>query len=206
MTSALVTILRMRAEAFFGQGGHQLDGIDDDVLAGREFERDLSLGQQLQSQLAIFSELLVESTDRFSGNIFHDCVLSLHVNGAVIVAMIAMGMVQVPVDQVVDVVAVRHGLVTAARAVDMAGFMATALMRHAAAGVRGVDVKTMLFDYAVLLMVQVPIVKVIDMAAVLDRGVATLRSMLVRVIHVFVGRHDERSGCDEWSVHLEAYD
>lgn len=45
-------------------------------------------------------------------------------NGAVIVAVVAVGVVQVTIDEVVDVVAVRHRLMTAAGAVDVPGFVA----------------------------------------------------------------------------------
>lgn len=38
---------------------------------------------------------------------------------AVVVAVIAMGMVQMTIDQIVHVIAVRHGFVAAAGAVDM---------------------------------------------------------------------------------------
>ena len=53
-----------------------------------------------------------------------------------IIAMVAMGMVQVPIHQIVDVVAVRHRLVTATGPVLMARLVSgAAMIRRAAIGV-----------------------------------------------------------------------
>lgn len=52
---------------------------------------------------------------------------------AVIVAMIAMRVMQVAIDQIVDVITMWHGLVPASRSMHMAGLMAGALMRRRAA-------------------------------------------------------------------------
>lgn len=47
---------------------------------------------------------------------------------AVIVAVAAMRMVQMPVHQIIDVIAVRHGRMTAAGTMHMPGFVPAALM------------------------------------------------------------------------------
>jgi hypothetical protein len=55
-----------------------------------------------------------------------------HVDGAVIVAMIAMGMMEMARDQVVEVIAVGNRLVTAAGAVNVARFVAAAVVSRSA--------------------------------------------------------------------------
>ncbi len=72
--------------------------------------------------------------------------------------MIAVRMMEVAADAVVQVVAVGDCLVTAARAVDMAGLMTTAAMiRGAAIGVVGGDVDHVLVDMISMQMVEVAI-------------------------------------------------
>ncbi len=51
-----------------------------------------------------------------------------------VVAVIAVRMMQVTVDEVVDMVAVRHGLMTATRAVNVTGLVTRAAMLRGAAG------------------------------------------------------------------------
>ncbi|GMV91731.1 MAG: hypothetical protein AMXMBFR82_15090 [Candidatus Hydrogenedentota bacterium] len=54
-------------------------------------------------------------------------LLRLHnLHRPVVVAVVAVGMVKVAVDEVIDVVAVGHGFVTATRSVDMRGIVAFA--------------------------------------------------------------------------------
>ncbi len=55
----------------------------------------------------------------------------------VVVAVIAVRVVQVAIDEIVDVIAVRHGFVSAARAMDVVGSMTgAAVVRRAPVGVR----------------------------------------------------------------------
>jgi hypothetical protein len=53
-------------------------------------------------------------------------------NRAVVVAMIAVRMMQVAVDQVVDMIAMRHRFVPASRLVDMSRFMTAAVVARCA--------------------------------------------------------------------------
>jgi hypothetical protein len=55
-----------------------------------------------------------------------------HGDGSVIIAMIAVGMMKVSGDQVVDVIAVGNRLVAAGGAMNMSGFMATAVVARGA--------------------------------------------------------------------------
>lgn len=101
-----------------------------------------------------------------------------------VVAMTIVGMVQMPIDQIIDVVAVRNRWVSATRPMHMVGAVARAGMppgatRRIFAG----NLDDMLFHLAVgCRVVQVSIVEVIDMAVVLDSGMATALAMDVVVV------------------------
>jgi hypothetical protein len=97
--------------------------------------------------------------------------------------MLAVGVVEVIADQVVDVIAVRHGLMTAALAVRVIGGVAAAVvLLRAAIGARVVDLEDVLVDVTVVRMVQVTVVQVVDVIAVLDAGMAAARAVAVWVI------------------------
>jgi len=91
----------------------------------------------------------------------------------VVVAVSAMGVMQVPGDQIVDVVPVRKRLVSAALAVLVSGGMpAAGVVRHATIGIGPADRKPMVVDVPVVQVVQVPVVDVIGVSLVADRRVA----------------------------------
>jgi hypothetical protein len=95
-----------------------------------------------------------------------------------VVAMVAVGEVQVAIDEVADVVTVRDGLVSTSRSVDVALLVAAAfVIRRAARGVRRAYLDDMLVDVAVVHVVQVSIVKVVDVVAMTHGGVAASRAM-----------------------------
>jgi hypothetical protein len=110
----------------------------------------------------------------------------------VVVAVVAVRVVQVPVHQVVDVVAVGGCCVAAAGAM-LVGFLVTAaVMAWSASGrVRRVDCQGMFLDLAAVLVVQVAVVQVIDVAIMQDGGVPAVRAVLVGVALV-VSRHVNR--------------
>ena len=101
--------------------------------------------------------------------------------------MIAVGMVQMTINQVVHVIAVRHGFMTTARAVDMARVVRAARMALGALiGIRRRD-----FNYVVVVMIamrmqQMTVAQVIGMPVVLDRGVATVGTVVVFMIVVSI--------------------
>ncbi len=88
--------------------------------------------------------------------------------------MIAVGVMQPAVYQVVEMVAVRHGLVAAAGTVLVT--VATVL-RSAAHGVQIADLDHVLIDMPLMGMNQMAILKVIDMVPVADREMAAVRAM-----------------------------
>ena len=100
--------------------------------------------------------------------------------------MIAMRMVQVAIDQIVDVISVRNCFVTAVGAVNVACVMPAALMVwRASRWVCIGNVQVMLFDLSVWPhVVQVPVVQIIDVIPVLDTGMFAVRTMNVVVLGV----------------------
>lgn len=101
-----------------------------------------------------------------------------------IVAMIAMGMVKVTVDKVVDVVAVRYRFVPASGTVNVVRIVPlTGVSGRAAARIGVGDFQGVFFDLAVGSdVMQVTVVEVVDVVAVLNSGVFAVRTVLVVVI------------------------
>ena len=110
----------------------------------------------------------------------------------VVVAVVAVRMMEVTADAVVQVVAVGNCLVTAAGAVDMARIMTAATMiRGAAIGIVIGDVDHVLVDMISMRVVEVTIVQVVDVPAVSHGGVPATRTVLVSVVRM-VGRGASR--------------
>jgi hypothetical protein len=104
---------------------------------------------------------------------------------AVIVAVPGVRMVQVPADEVVDVIAVRDGVVPAARPVHVTRNVGAAGVRgRARRRVRSVDADCALVDVAGVGVVQMPVVQVIGVAAVCDRRMTAAGTVGVSVVGV----------------------
>lgn len=102
--------------------------------------------------------------------------------------MVAVRIVQVAIDQIADVVTMRHGLMAATRTVDMTRLVTTATVLGRATGGVGLrDGNHVFVDVVAVRMVQVTIMQIVDMAFVADGGVAAARTMLVVVV-VVVGQ------------------
>ena len=90
-------------------------------------------------------------------------------HGAVVVAVSAVRVVQVAIDQVVHVVAVRNGFVAAALSMNMALVVPRALVRwRALIGVLLAHRDLVLIDVITVGMMQVPVVQVVDVPIVFD--------------------------------------
>lgn len=117
----------------------------------------------------------------------------------VVVAVIAVRMVQMTVDQVIDMVAVRHRFVAAAGSVRMSCAVAgTMMLRRAAVRVGGADGDHVLVDMVAMHVVQMAVVQEIDVAFVAHRSVTALRAVLVVVMGVLSAAGHRRSpvgGC-----------
>ena len=103
---------------------------------------------------------------------------------AVIVAVVAVGVMQMPIDEVADVIAVRNRRVTTVGSVYVVGVMAIAFVGATAIGVRVGDFDGMLVVVIFVRAVQVPVVQIADVIAVLDGDVAAVRTMLMIVVFV----------------------
>jgi hypothetical protein len=117
----------------------------------------------------------------------------------VVVTVVAVRVVQVTVDQVVGMVAVRHLLVATAGAVLMAGVVtATIMLGRAARGVGRVHLQLMLLDVAARGVMQVAVVQVIGVVAVAEGRVAAAGAVLVRVSLVMGGHAQVSSLLSRW--------
>jgi hypothetical protein len=100
--------------------------------------------------------------------------------------MVPVGMMQVAVDQIVDVVAVRHRLVPAPGSMHVARLVTgAAVLRRAAVRIARRDLDHVLVSMIAMRMVQVTIVKIVDVIAVANGRMAAIGAVLMRVIGVF---------------------
>lgn len=108
-----------------------------------------------------------------------------------VVAVVAVRMVQMPVHQIVGVVSVRYCGVPAVRAVAMTGVVLTAVVvRRAVGWVPGTDRQPVFVHVSVVRVMEVAVVKIVDMAVVPDRRVSAARTVLMVVSLVDVVRHE----------------
>jgi hypothetical protein len=95
-----------------------------------------------------------------------------------VVAMVAVGMVQVALDQIVYVVAMRNGFVAATGTMLVIHIVATTLVIRRASGWIGPsDGYRMFVAVALVRMVQMAIVQIVDVTVVHDRGVPAAGSV-----------------------------
>jgi hypothetical protein len=112
----------------------------------------------------------------------------------VIVAVVAVRMVQVARYQVVDMIAVRNRFMPAACAVDVClGMPAALVLWRTPRRVRRSNLDATFVDVAVMELMQVPVVQVVDVAAMSDRAVAAVGTVLMRMILVDAMRGHELS-------------
>lgn len=97
------------------------------------------------------------------------------------VAVVAVRVVQLAVDEVVDVVAVRDRVVAAAGAVDVVGGMSVGRL-GVLRGVGRVDGDRVLVDVVLMRMMQMTVVNVVDVALVADGRVPAARAVHVVVV------------------------
>jgi len=95
-----------------------------------------------------------------------------------IVAMATMGVVKMASDQVIHMVSVRHGFVTAVGAVYMALRVTfTFMSRSTVLGIGLADVYDMLINMVAVRVMQMTIMKVADMVIVRDASVTAFRAV-----------------------------
>ena len=106
-----------------------------------------------------------------------------------VVAVIPVGMMQVPFHQVIDVIPVRYGRMPAVRAMNVVVVVALAVVHDASVGVGVRDRYDMLVVMAFMGAVQVPVVQVPYMVPVSNGYVTAVRAVLVGVVFVDDVRH-----------------
>jgi hypothetical protein len=101
------------------------------------------------------------------------------------VAVIAVRVVQVPVHEIVHVIAVWYRGVAAVGTVHVAGIVATALVRGRATGRHRIrNLEGVLMHIARVLMMQMAVVQVVHVVVVLNARVAAARTVNVGVVRV----------------------
>jgi hypothetical protein len=100
-----------------------------------------------------------------------------------VIAMRAMGEVQMAGDQIINMVSVRHGLMSAVRAMAMSGLVPLAAMgRRASSRVFHGDTEPMFIDMIAVWMVQMSIVQVVGVTVMGDGRMPAVRSVLMGVM------------------------
>src|SRR5712675_1968014 len=103
-----------------------------------------------------------------------------------------MRMMEVITDEIVDMITMWYGLVSASRTVSVTVFVSRALMIGRAPGGIGVrDLNRMLRHPIAFWMMQMPIMQVVDVISVLNRRVATTCAVFMRVVAMLIIRHRE---------------
>jgi hypothetical protein len=97
---------------------------------------------------------------------------------AVVVAMIAMRMMQPSAHEVIDVITMGHGLVSAGWPM----LVRTAGLRRALDRIGGVDRDGVLVDMILVRVMEVAVVEIIDVAFMADRRMPAVGTMLVSVV------------------------
>ena len=118
-----------------------------------------------------------------------------------IVAVIAVRVVQVPADEIVGVVAVGNRFVSAIRAMSVPLIVsATAVRGRALLWIRGIDRDAALIDVVAVDVMQMPLVQVVAVVAMVNALVATagLMDMLVCRVRLVVAH--ETSGILQFEV------
>lgn len=103
-----------------------------------------------------------------------------------IVAVVAVRVMQVAIDEVVDVVAVRNGFVATVWAVDVVAGVGLALVIGGAVrGVGWAHFEGVLIHMVIVHMMQVPVVEIVNVVGVLDGRVSAAFAMNMVVRSVF---------------------
>jgi hypothetical protein len=123
------------------------------------------------------------------GSVQYRRLLSFYVHRSMIIAVPAMWMMQMAVDQVVGMIAVRDRLMSAARAVNMCLIVpACRIGSGTTVGIRSAYRKGVFIDNIVAHhMVQATVVKIIDMAVMQDGYMTASGTVHMSVIRVLLG-------------------
>ncbi len=110
--------------------------------------------------------------------------------------MIAMGMVEMAIDEVVDMITMGDCRVTTIRAVNMVRVVSRAVVLVTAAGVGIGDLDGVFVVMALVRAMQMAIVKVADMITVLHGDMSAVRAVFVIVVFVDLVGHGSALLCE----------
>lgn len=112
------------------------------------------------------------------------------------VTVAGVGMMQVAVDEVVDMVAVRHCLVPAARPMHVVRRVrAAVVLGRAVTGIRAVDGNRVFVYVVAMRVMEMTIVDVVNVTVMDDGGVSAVGAVSVIVVFVLVACHGRLSPC-----------
>jgi hypothetical protein len=99
--------------------------------------------------------------------------------------MVTVRMMQVAIDEIVDVIAVRHRLVPATGSMHVTGLVpGAAMLGRTTIGIAVGNLDHMLVDMVAVRMMQMPVVQIVDVTVVADGYVAAVGTMLMRVVRM----------------------
>ena len=102
-----------------------------------------------------------------------------------VITMRAMGGVQMAGDQIINMVSVRHGLMSAVRAMAMSGLMPLAAMaRRASSRVFRSDTESMFIDVVAVWMMKMSVMEIVGVAIMGDGWMPAVRSVLMIVMRM----------------------
>jgi hypothetical protein len=114
---------------------------------------------------------------------------SCELHGSVVVAVVAVRMMQPAVHEIIDMIAMRNGFMSAIWPM----LVCAVRLGCAAHRILLIDRQCMFVDVILVHVMQMTIVKIVHMTVMPDRGVAAVRAMLMGVIGVVLlvaGSHD----------------
>ena len=107
----------------------------------------------------------------------------------VVITVVTMGVVQVAIDDVVDVIPVGHSLMTASWSVYVVFIMTCAgVIGRAGVWIFLIHVKAVLIYVVSMHVMKMAVMNIVDVISMPNRCVATIRPMHVCVVHVFFAR------------------
>jgi hypothetical protein len=97
--------------------------------------------------------------------------------------MVAMRMMQVAINQIVHMVAVRHRFMAASGSMLVVCIVTSATMlRSALVGIGRADLDDMFIDMVAMHVMEMPVVEVVDMAVMQDGRMTAIRTMNMQMI------------------------
>ena len=105
------------------------------------------------------------------------------------IAMISVRVMQMPIHQIIDVVAMRHRFMSATWTMLVSRLVTRTGVRHTGRRIRPRHLNYTFVVVPLVRLVQVTVVNIVHMISMLDRRVSATSSMLVRMVLVYMMCH-----------------